>query len=191
MAVLAATAPLALTTAPLLRPIGATRLRVETTLIPSRRAALQRRVRMRIVGARTVLTRARRGTISIRQLLRVRRLRAPKSPRAGLTIVRQRGSLVRQVHLVRQAHPPHGRIVRHNGRLRQRRSAMRAHPRARKARHLHGAKALLRRAARVHHRNGRKLRIILRARSGENQWIVCSGQRLGLKLLATFFMWRC
>jgi hypothetical protein len=43
----------------------------------------------------------------------------------------------------------------------------------------------------VHHRNGRKLRIILRARSGENQWIVCSGQRLGLKLLATFFMWRC
>jgi hypothetical protein len=192
VAVLAATAPLALTTAPLLRPIGATRLRVETTLVPSRRAALQRRVRMRIVRARTVRTRTRRGTISTHRLLRVRRLRAPRRPRAGLTTVRQRGSLVRQVHLVRQAHPLHGRIVRHNGRLRQRRSAMRA-------RHLHGAKALLRRAARVHHRraarvhhrNGRKLRSILRARNGENQWIVCSGQRLGLKLLATLFMWRC
>jgi hypothetical protein len=196
VAVLAATAPPALTTARLLRPIGATRLRVETTLVRSRRAALQRRVRMRIVGARTVLTRARRGTISIRQLLRVRRLRAPRSPRAGLTIVRQHGSLVRQVHLVRQARPLRGRIVRHNGRLRQRHSAMRAHPpRATKARHLHGAKVhlrsakvllrrvtrvLLRRAAKVHHRNGRKLRSILRARDGENQGIVFSGQRLVL-----------
>ena len=211
MAVLAATAPPALTTAHLPRPIGATRLPVETTLVLSRRAARQRRVRMRIVRARNVRTRTRRGTISIHQLLRVRRLRAPRSPRAGLTIVRQRGSLVRRVHLVRQARPLRGRIVRHNGRLRQRHGAKRAHhpratkahhpratkahhpratkarhPRATKARHLHGAKVHLhsarvplRRAAKVHRRKGRKF-LRNRARDGENQWIVCRGQRLVL-----------
>ena len=176
MAVLAATAPLALTTARLPRPSGVTRLRVETTVVPSRRAALQWLARMRIVRARTVRTRTRRGTISIRQLLRVRRLRAPRIRRAELTIVRQRGSLVRQVPLVRQARPLRGRIVRHNGRQRQCHSAMRAHhPRATKARHLHGAKVhphsakvLLRRAAKAHHRKGRRF-LRNRARDGENQ----------------------
>jgi hypothetical protein len=203
VAVLAATAPLALTSARRLRPIGATRLRVGTTLVLSRRVALQRRVRMRIVRARPVGTRTRRGTISIRQLLRVRRPRAPRSPRAGLTIVRQRGSLVRQVHLVRQARPLRGRIVHHNGRLRQCHSAMRAHhPRATKVRHLRGTKVhrhsaivLLRRGARVHRRNGRKLlrsRTIIPARDGENRWIVCSGQRLVLSCWPLFFMvWCC
>ena len=188
MAVLAATAPLALTTARLPRPIGATRLRVETTLVLSRRAALQRRVRMRIARARTVRTRTRRGTISIRQLLRVRRLRAARIPRAGLTIVRQRGSLVRQVHLVRQARPLRGRIVRHNGRQRRCHSAMRAHHlRATKARHLHGAKVLLRRAAKVHHRKGRRF-LRNRARDGENQWRVFSGRRLVLSCWPLSFM---
>ena len=203
MAVLEATAPLALTTARLPRAVGATRLPVEATLVLSRRAALQRRIRMRIVRARTARTRTRRGTISIHQLLRVRRLRAPRSPRAGLTIVRPRGSLVRQVHLVRQARPLRGRIVRHKGRLRQRHSAMRVHhpraakarhPRATKARHLHGAKmplrsarVPLRRAAKVHRRKGRKF-LRNRARDGENQWMVCRGQRLSFELLASFLV---
>jgi hypothetical protein len=195
VAVLEATAPLALTTARLPRAIGATRLPVETTLVLSRRAALQRRVRMRIVRARTVRTRTRRGTISIHPLLRVRRLRAPRSPRAGLTIVRPRGSLVRQVHLVRQARPLRGRIVRHNGRLRQRgakrahhpRATKARHPRATRARHLHGARAHLhsarvplRRAAKLHRRKGRKF-LRNRARDGENQGIVSRGQRLVLR----------
>jgi hypothetical protein len=179
VAVLAATAPRALTAARLPRPIGATRLRVETTLDLRHRAALQRRVRMRIVRARTG-----GGTISIHQLLRVRRLPAARGRPAGLPIIRRRGSLVRQLHRVRQARPLRGRIVRHNGRLRQRHSAMRAHPpRARQARPLHGGKALLRRAAKAHHRNGRKLlrsRSIIRARDGENQGIAFSGQRRGL-----------
>ena len=203
MAVLAATAPLALTTARLPRPIGATRLRVETTLVLSRRAALQRRVRMRIVQAETVRTRASRATISIHQLLRARRLRAPRSPRAGLTIVRQRESLVRQIHLDRQARPLRGRIDRHNGRLRRRHSAMRAHhPRATKARHLHGekvhlhsAKVHLRRvtrvplrpAAKVHHRKGKKF-LRNRAKDGENQRLCIQRPAASFELLATFLM---
>jgi hypothetical protein len=54
---------------------------------------------------------------------------------------------------------------------------------------------LLRRGAKVHHRNGRKLlrsRSIIRARDGEKQWIVFSGQRLVLSCWPVFFMvWRC
>lgn len=198
MAVLEPTAPLALTTPRLPRAIAATRLPVETTLVLSRRAALQRRVRMRIVRARAVRTRTRRGTIYIHPLLRVRRLRVPRSPRAGRTIVRQ-------------ARPLRGRIVRHNGRLRQRHGAKRAHhpratkahhpratkarhpratkarqPRATKARQLHGAKVHLhsarvplRRTAKVHRPKGRKF-LRNRARDGENQWIICRGRRLVL-----------
>jgi hypothetical protein len=193
VAVLAATGLLALIIARSLRPLRATRLRGETTLVLSRRAALRRRVRMTTVRAR-----ARRGTISIRRLLRVQRLRGLRVLRAGVTvvrrpIVRRHGSLVRRVHLVRPARPHRVRVVHHNGRLRLRHSGMRVHHlRARKARHLPGAKVLLRRAAKVHHRNGRMLRSILRVKGGENQWIVCSGRRLGLSCWPVFFMaWRC
>jgi hypothetical protein len=177
VAVLAATAPLALTTAHLLRPIGATRLRAETTLVLSRRAALRRRVQMRTARTRTVLARARRGTISIRQLLRVRRLRARRTPRTGVAIVRWHGSLVRRVHLVRRVRPLRVRIVSHNGRLRLRHSAV-------KVRRLRDAKALRLHDARVRpRRNGRKLlRKLLRSRSvnleSEKQWIVLSVQWL-------------
>ena len=197
MVVLAATARLALTIARLRRRIGATRPRVETTLVLSRRAALRRRVRMKIVRARTVLTRIRRGAISIRQRLRARRHRGPSSRPTGLMIVRRHGSLVRRVHLVRQAHLLRVRVVHHNGRLRLRPSAMRArHLHAAKVRHLHGgrvlprhsAKVLLRRGGRVRHlRNGRKL---LRSinRASENQRIVFRGQWLVLALAAFFWL---
>jgi len=175
--VLAATARLALTIARLLRRIGATRPRAETTLVLSRRAALRRRVRMKIVRARTVLTRIRRGAISIRQRLRARRHRGPSSRRTGLMIVRRYGSLVRRVHLVRQARLLRVRAVHHNERLRLRPSAMRA-------RHLHAAKVRHRRGGRVRHlRNGRK-RLGSINRASENQWIVFSGQWLVLALAA-------
>jgi hypothetical protein len=50
----------------------------------------------------------------------------------------------------------------------------------------------LRRAAKVHHRNARKRRSILRARDDEHQWMVCSGQRLRLSCWPLFLMvWRC
>jgi hypothetical protein len=174
VAVLAVPARLALTTARLLRPIRATRLRAETMLVLNRRVALRRRVRMRTVRAR-----ARRGTISIRQRLRVRRLRGPRTPRAGVTvvrrpIVRRRGSLVRRVHLVRRARPLRVRVVRHNGRLRLRHSAVKVlHRHSAKVRHRRDARARHRRDARARlRRNGRKLLRSINLAS-ENQWM-CS-----------------
>jgi hypothetical protein len=170
VAVLAATGLLALIIAGSLRPLRATRLREETTLV-SRRAALRRRVRMTTVRAR-----ARRGTISIRRLLRVRRLRGRRVLRAGVTVVRRprvrrHGSLVRRVHLVRPARPLRVRVVHHNGRLRLRHSGVKAH-------HLRGGRVRRLRAAKVRHRrNGRKLLRSINLAS-ENEWIVFSSQWL-------------